>query len=1044
MNNFVRFTQLGLLAACLLAGGSSHAGNLAPRLIHTTFATPDYVIAVADVSEKPYAARADGEGDAAQAIQEAIDDVAKIGGGVVFIPAGRYRCESPLQIREGVTLRGDYLEPQPDAGRYKVAGTILMPVANRGDVNGAPFVTLERGSGIRNLSIWYPNQSADAVTPYPWTIISDPKAFGDCYTIQDVTLVNSYMGVRFGPSGNEIGTLRHVYGTPLRMGVSADSVTDIPRIEHVRFSPRYWADSGLSGAGTVAQIKKALGVDSVGIEMLRVDWYYLFDVAVSGYGVGYHFDKGPRGGACGVMFDASADGGDIGVKADYMGICFQFANCRFDGASAAVDASPQFTTQLQFNNCRLGGNAVRAIRLDGKGSVRAQNCDILSAGGPAIEATAGSLGLVACHFPGKGQQVVLGRGVRRAIIAGGLDASQVASKGVGDVQISSVAPSSLKPPDTKVVLPDDRRPAKPLLFNVVDFGAKADGNNGADATDNTAAFQRALDKAGRADGGTVYVPAGSYRFGGILRVPSGVELRGVFDVPHHTMSWGSTLMPLAGRGLESGTPFITLMPNSGARGLTFWYPEQRSDDVTAYPWTIRALGPSCWVIDITTANSYQFVDFGSHPSDGSLLRFVSGAPLRRGIWVSKGSAEVDDGMFNPHYWLRRPKWAPPVTNSGGDNVAGDQVIDYERAYLDAFAFGDCRATQQVDNFVYASNNGLLFTADGGRASAGIVINHGTDGCTTGLRVTAAEPAGLQIVNAELANVGKLANTAVEIDKDTTGPVNFFNGVTWGRRDIPSLILDGAGKTTFQNWGTELQPAHAKGGELTIQNAAWTGSMTSAIVLDGPLRGISLVANTIGDQAFAFDGPSGPLVRMNGAEIQPVPLVDTFRSGFEPSDPTPTITPRRPTGVIDPQCTVQPGAGRSGGSALVLTASPLDATSHGIAYFAVYDVNIPVKPTTLLRYWIRPGTAMGTHAGVDLEFTEGKPLRDSGGVQSNGGGSHPAGDRGALGRWTMIEVPLANQAGRTIKSILFAFDHSGLTGPVQVAVDDIEIGDMQGD
>ena len=46
------------------------------------------------------------------------------------------------------------------------------------------------------------------------------------------------------------------------------------------------------------------------------------------------------------------------------------------------------------------------------------------------------------------------------------------------------------------------------------MGAVADG-----ATDNTAAFQKALDAAGQAGGGIVEVPAGRYRINGTLVDP---------------------------------------------------------------------------------------------------------------------------------------------------------------------------------------------------------------------------------------------------------------------------------------------------------------------------------------------------------------------------------------------------------------------------------------------------------------------------------------------------------------------------------------------
>ena len=611
---------------------------LHPRVVSTQYPTSDYVVACSVATESPYSAPADGKTDATAAIQSAIDAVAQSGGGVVFLPAGRYLFKGDLLVKEGVTLRGDYEEPDPDHDRYQVAGTILMPTADRGNPDGPPFITLERGSGIRNLSIWYPDQNSNSITPYPWTVNEDQHVKGDCYTVEYATLVNSYQGVKFGPMGNEIGTIRHVYGTPLLTGVSANSITDIPRIEHMRFSPLFWMRSGLPGSNNASAVKAQLLSHATGIEMRLVDWFYLFDVATSGYSVGFRLANGERGTTCGVLYDGAALDGDVGVQVDACKRYFLFDNCRFDGATAAVAAGPQFTTELQFENCRLGGTAKRAMDLAGPGIVKVQDSEVAGSGGPAVEATKGQLQLVGCTYPGDGRRILLGPQVKRALIAGGIDKDGVDNRSTGDVQIDRSFVALPRPGAVRIVLPDDPRPAKPQLYNVLDYGARADGDDANDATDNTAPFQKALDMAGANGGGTVYVPGGSYRFSANLQVPSGVELRGVFDVPHHTQSWGSTLMPAAGRGQEDGVAFISLQTGSGLRGLTFWYPDQKQDDIVAYPWTVQARGPDCWLIDVTSANSYQYADFGSFPSEGSLLRFVSGAPLRRGIWVSKGSA----------------------------------------------------------------------------------------------------------------------------------------------------------------------------------------------------------------------------------------------------------------------------------------------------------------------------------------------------------------------------------------------------------------------
>src|SRR6267378_3904162 len=73
--------------------------------------------------------------------------------------------------------------------------------------------------------------------------------------------------------------------------------------------------------------------------------------------------------------------------------------------------------------------------------------------------------------------------------------------------------------------------AAPMLdtWSVLDFGAKADGK-----TDDTSAFQKALDAAGQAGGGQVYAPRGNYFFSGHLNVPNAVTLKGMWEsVPSH-------------------------------------------------------------------------------------------------------------------------------------------------------------------------------------------------------------------------------------------------------------------------------------------------------------------------------------------------------------------------------------------------------------------------------------------------------------------------------------------------------------------------------
>ena len=122
------------------------------------------------------------------------------------------------------------------------------------------------------------------------------------------------------------------------------------------------------------------------------------------------------------------------------------------------------------------------------------------------------------------------------------------------------------------------------------------------------------------------------------------------------------------------------------------------------------------------------------------------------------------------------------------------MVAYTKQNLDAFVFGDCPDTQQVDNFAIFCNHGLLFTSDHGKASSGIIINHGSDASNVGLSIDAVGPAGLQLINTQLVSRAAQAGTSLEITNDTAGRVDMLNGFTWGRADLPTMMLHGAGTT----------------------------------------------------------------------------------------------------------------------------------------------------------------------------------------------------------------------------------------------------------
>lgn len=105
--------------------------------------------------------------DNTQAIQKALDAAKANGGGIVYLPTGHYRVNGTLTIPTGVELKGSGdLMTVP-----KGNGTVLETYHGEGNENAAPFITMEKGSGLRGITINYPNQTTPlSVKKYPYAV----------------------------------------------------------------------------------------------------------------------------------------------------------------------------------------------------------------------------------------------------------------------------------------------------------------------------------------------------------------------------------------------------------------------------------------------------------------------------------------------------------------------------------------------------------------------------------------------------------------------------------------------------------------------------------------------------------------------------------------------------------------------------------------------------------------------------------------------------------------------------------------------------------
>jgi hypothetical protein len=307
-------------------------------------------------------------------------------------------------------------------------------------------------------------------------------------------------------------------------------------------------------------------------------------------------------------------------------------------------------------------------------------------------------------------------------------------------------------------------------YSVRDFGAKGDGK-----TDDTAAFQKALDTAGQGGGGVVYAPRGNYFFAGHLSVPNAVTLKGLWDsVPAHVglrdagaakpTDDGTTFLVTESAGKEDGTAFITLNNNSTLRGVVIYYPEQDSaEEPKPYPWAIAMRGKNPAVLAVELLNPYNGID--ASQNERHLIRDVQGQPLRRGVYVDSiyDIGRIENVHFNP-WWSMKPK-----------------LFQWQQQHGEAFIFGRTDWQYVFNTFCFGYNVGYKFMQTAAGVCNGNFLGIGADDCYTALVVENCAPMALLISNGEFVSFHGPDPTMVRVEAANSGSVRLVNCAFWHGR-----------------------------------------------------------------------------------------------------------------------------------------------------------------------------------------------------------------------------------------------------------------------
>jgi hypothetical protein len=363
-----------------------------------------------------FGAKGDAMTDDTAAIQFALDAAGR-NGGVVNLPAGKYLVAGSLKVPAGAALAGAQHAP---AYLKPLVGTVILATGGRDKEDGPALFELGDFATVSGLTVYYPQQKPDNIRPYAWTF----HLQGGDNTVENVTLINSYNGIRIGPEENVRHRIRSVVGCVLRRGLWLDNCVDIGRIENVHWHCQWWSELG----GNEAKVSEYMWKNLEAFVFARTDWEYVTNTFTCPANIGYHFIATKNGAMNGQL---------SGIGSDYTNRCLVVEDLQpmgllisngqfvaFEGENPCqLVVHPTCAGSIRLQNCAFWGPAAQNVVSHGKGYLSLGNCYFRSGRPdrhpkPLVEAHGGKLQVQGCSFATPEPSILLGKGLQHAIVTG--------------------------------------------------------------------------------------------------------------------------------------------------------------------------------------------------------------------------------------------------------------------------------------------------------------------------------------------------------------------------------------------------------------------------------------------------------------------------------------------------------------------------------------------------------------------------------------------------------------------------------------------------
>ena len=800
--------------------------NDGPQLYQSSL-SQEKVIAGYNVMD--YGAKADGVSDDAAALQSAINAAEVAGGGVVYMPAGKYLIGAQIDLRKGVSVYGEWI-PADQEGFED--GTTLLVGTGKNNLSAQAadaFIRMYEGSKLSRVNIYYPDQNAASPEVYPYTI-ANGEYLG--YTVECVNIINAYRGILVAQ--HNVVMLDNIYMSVISEGFYSDAIYDIPRYMNIHVSADVWADyeAATQGKNSEADIRNAVA-GATAFRFGKIDWAYLYNICISDVNIGVRFETSTYAvGAFNGQFNA--------MNVSDVNYCFSVAELATIGAivssadlSAKISAVTteedfKYPAQIFFNNSQFSSGEVTVCN-EGDGALLFTECTFREWGECVFDnVTMGYINADSCDFEQESSLIAhMGPDVVGSMFVNCTFAvypTMYNESASSEIYIKDL--NYEEPIEAFAATQNFDRPARSAatdkIYYASDFGAVADGSlsDNSAATDNTAAIQQALNCAGANGGGIVYLGAGNYFVKEYLVIPSGVELKGVSENNRHfgIKARGTTLVTEHGKNEEMGKPFVSLHDRAGLTGLNIFYPDQHYSDNVVYSPTVFVGGDDSYLYNVTIPNAYLGVLVKGKNVHIDWLRTLG----LKACLVLEGAdnAFVENVMFTGGDWQdgQRAENAPPT----------DHWTNFPNYHNEGIYISNSDGVVLFECFTFGMGHGLHLE---GEVNDLLAVGMGVD-CSSDAVVLENTGKNNVLINSQLVGIDNYVRSTSKF----SGEVSLYATLCWCGSSNVRCTFDGEGVVRMQqckisNGGVDVNTATVR-----LQNFVFDLNLYPMVVISPEAEG----------------------------------------------------------------------------------------------------------------------------------------------------------------------------------------------------------------